>query len=322
MNQERRLRVLELQRLVSGCLKKINTPDVPAAEQLDSSLSLLTAYDELAGELYQARRSLPATDPLRIDLEDRTASLVYELTALESRKSKSLSYSSFVQRYRQIWREELSLFLHLACAFLAFFFLGWNIAVNYPDLVPLLVPQSMMEAIIDRQAWFETPRLSPLFFALYIAWNNIKVALNCFIGGAALGLGGLFLVFLNAVHFGAVTGYCAVNNFHEELLGFVYSHGALELTIIVCSGFASVLYGRVFFLRPYSLFIPRMREGARRAGYVILGVTPWLILAAFFEAFVSPWNYFSESSKLLIGLSITALFWIWTFAPIEKDPKH
>jgi uncharacterized membrane protein SpoIIM required for sporulation len=222
---------------------------------------------------------------------------------------------AWARRYRQVWRRNLPLFLFTALVFLASSALGWRIGVSAPEYAPVILSQRLVEDILEKNRWFDSIRESPWASGLAIAANNIKVAVNAFALGAVLGIGGLLVLIFNGLVFGGVLGFCQANGFDRELSAFVSGHGPLELTIIVASTFASFLLGRVFYMRPYSLFRHRMRKAAAEAGCVLLGVLPWLILAAALEVFVSPWPQFSDRSKGLIGLIAAAAFWAWTLAP-------
>ena len=57
------------------------------------------------------------------------------------------------------------------------------LAVEEPELVPALFPQEFMETIIDREAWFERIRNSPLLTGIEIGLNNIMVSFKAFLMG-------------------------------------------------------------------------------------------------------------------------------------------
>ena len=143
------------------------------------------------------------------------------------------------------------------------------------------------------------------------------VCVRCFSAGALLGLGGLIMLIFNGLLFGGVVGLCAAHDFHEPLVRFVLSHGPLELSVIVSSAVASMIYGRVFFMRPWSKFPQRFSAGARDAGVLAVGVTPWLLLAGFFEGFISPSELLSNTARVVLGLSAAVLFWWWNFGGVH-----
>jgi uncharacterized membrane protein SpoIIM required for sporulation len=178
-----------------------------------------------------------------------------------------------------------------------------------------------MEMILEQEKWFDKLAENPVMGALSITINNIKVGLNAFLASALVGIGGLIILCFNGLFIGAIFGYCQANGFHHALGEFVLSHGPLELSIIIAAAFAGLIYGRVFFQRPYRFFGVRLGHEARRGATIIIGTLPWLILAGFFEGFISPFYYFNWQQKLIAGLLLAAIFWFWTFMPQAKPKK-
>lgn len=292
--------------------------EIASRERAQLGFEVLRKYDMLTTELYRARAQLPEQHPERRRIEDAAAEVSFELLFNSHRKRRQGAFRSFVTAYRAIWRRELYLFTYCLVLFLSCCLVGFNVAANYPEYAQVLIPQQLMEDILDNRAWYERIRDDPLGAGIGIAWNNINVAINCFLAGALLGLGGLALLCYNGVFFGAIFGYCWVNDFSDDLGEFVLSHGPLELSIIIAASFSSMLYGRAFFMRPYRLFASRLTHGGREAAIVALGVTPWLIFAACFEAFVSPFEYLTFTTKVFVGIAAALCFWLWTFWP-EKE---
>jgi uncharacterized membrane protein SpoIIM required for sporulation len=278
---------------------------------------LMISYDGVSAELYRLRKKAPPTDPLRMRIEDMVSTFSQDLLDSQARSSEARvdSENSWLMRYRQIWRDESGLFLLSALLFVAGSILGWQIVTEHPDYASSILPQNLIGSILEHHRWFEDIQTSPVIEGLQIAFNNIKVTLTCFIFGALLGLGGFWILFYNGLLLGAVLAFCNSQGFDDELWNFVIGHGMLELTIIISGAFASFLFGRVFYMRPYSEFGARMRIAGRDASTVIAGVLPWLLLAAFIEVGVSPWPQFSSQSRFIIGAGAALSFWAWTFWP-------
>ena len=314
---------LEIQRSLARRLRTFSSSS--SVKQNTTSVTqlfgVLHDYDCLAGELYRLRASVPRTDRQRAQLEEFMSEVSQELLTVRAEQGEERAYQTWVQRYRMIWRREVSLFLFTLCLFAGSTLLGWNVVVRDPQMVPVLISQHFMETIIDQQPWFQEIRTNPYLYGFKIAWNNIQVSITCFTLGALLGIGGLYVLCYNGVFFGAIMGYCYMNGFHKELTDFVIGHGPLELTIIIASAFASMLYGRTFFMRPLREFPARFARGAKDAVSVIVGVLPWLVLAACLEVFVSPFDYLGFEAKLLLGSVCTVLFWLWTFWPENTEEK-
>lgn len=285
---------------------------------LDDAFATIRSYDALASDLYRLRAFLPPSDPLRVQTEDVVAAASQELIGFQKEKREGASYSSLIARYREIWRENFSLFLFTTMLFLASVFVGWHIATSEPDFASVFISQPMMENIAEKKPWFESIQAFPPLHGLLIAWNNIKVGITCFTLAALLGIGGVLILCYNGLLFGAIMGFCYTHAFDDALSTFVIGHGILELTLIVATAFAGFLFGRVFYMRPYRLFGRRMVLAVREAGCVLFGILPWFVLAASIEVFISPWPEIRLSSKLQIGILAAALFWLWTFAPFRK----
>jgi uncharacterized membrane protein SpoIIM required for sporulation len=282
-----------------------------------STFRLIVGYENLAARLYQARSGLPPGDPLRRRLEEAAAEASQDLLSFQRERQveDEHSYSAWVARYRAVWRENGALFLFTLALFLVSAVTAWAVTVHDPDIATAILSQTMVEDVLEQKKWFESIQPSPLWDGIQIAINNIKVAINCFILGSMLGIGGLLLLSYNAVILGGILAFCYINGFDEELMRFITGHGVLEMTIMIASAFASFLFGRVFYMRPYSLFRQRMALAASDAGVVLVGILPWLLLAATIEVGVSPWPQYSTSSRVLIGVGVAAPFWIWTLWP-------
>lgn len=284
---------------------------------VQSSFGLITRFEELSAALYQARAMLPPNDPLRRRVEEAAAEASQDLLSIQRDRSggKGQGYDEWVKKYRAIWRENGSLFLFTVILFLISAVAAWSLTVKDPSTASAILPQHMIEDVLEGKKWFESIESNPVMDGISIALNNIRVAINCFVLGSILGLGGLLILSYNGIIFGGVLGFCYANGFDDELMKFVTGHGVLEMTIIVASAFASFLFGRVFYMRPRGLFRRRMAMAASDAGIVLTGIVPWLILAACIEVGVSPWPQYSMSTRITVGLGVASLFWAWTLWP-------
>ena len=303
-----------------GNLKRFEPTSKDNPPNSDSAFELLKDYDNAVGVFFKLKAQNSTTTNFS-RYQEVILSTSHELLKFRSNIKEKYGYREWILDYRTIWKRNLELFYFCLALFSVSMIVGWSIGVSEPSFVPLIVPQYLMEQIIDHTSWFAKLQEDPLMGGLGIAINNIRVATVCFLLGSVLGIGGMVLLCFNGLLFGTVFGYCMSRGFHRELFDFVLSHGFLELTIIIASAFAGLLLGRVFYQRPYSKFGERIRCAAREAGIVATGVVPWLILAAFFEGFVSPFHYFTTEIKLLLGVTIGVLFIFWTFKPTISAKK-
>lgn len=317
-----RIRILNQQRHLRETLMLLTRPrssDLP--NRFDLLFRLLIQFDLLAKSLYRLRAT-GENDSLRHTTQELVASASRDLLGFQAARRQRSPEETFVYRYRRTWRANFSLFLYTLAMFVVACLVGWNVGVADYEYASLLIPQSLMEQILDQHKWFDDIQRAPLLYGIGIARNNIGVAINCFALAALAGLGGVYILVFNGLFFGAILGFCKVNGFDESLLNFVVGHGVLELTLIVASAFSGFIFGRVFYMRPYRLFKTRLAAAAGDAGILLLGLLPWLVLAAALEVFVSPWPWLDYDDKILIGALAAGGFWLWTFWPLPQARRE
>lgn len=285
------------------------------AQDLFTALGYMSKLERLSGLVYRGRYQ---KNPQQSDYEDMLTQHFAHLRLCQEQRRQDQRYQRFVTNYRQIWRQHLSLFLISFAIFASTLVLGFYLATMRPEYVQVLFPQSFQEIVVEHTKWYNGIREDVVINGFFIAVNNIKVAANTFIGGCLFGIGALLLLFYNGVQIGAVVGYCFSQNFHEPLVGFIISHGFLELTIIMAAAFAGLVIGRGFYAGRPSQWSKTVAQSGRQGFTLLIGILPWLLLAAFFEVVVSPFDYFSFPQKLAGGIFIGLLFWVWTFWPIKQ----
>jgi uncharacterized membrane protein SpoIIM required for sporulation len=143
------------------------------------------------------------------------------------------------------------------------------------------------------------------FMAGFYVYNNVGIAFRCFAMGILFGLGSVFFLVYNGLMIGAVGGLVTAAGHGGNLLTFIASHGAFELTAIVISGAAGMVTG-------YALIDTggRTRFGSlrRRAGDIarlVLGAAMMLLIAAALEGFWSP-----SPVPARIKLTVAAGLWV------------
>ena len=170
--------------------------------------------------------------------------------------------------------------------------LGMGLAVyQAPELIySLLSPESVadLEAMYAPNPSADNRNASTdlAMFGYYI-YNNIGLGFRTFAGGLLLGIGAAFMLLLNGVFIGAVSGYLTARGFIETFYTFVAGHGAFELTGIVLAGVAGLKLGWAVAAPGRLSRVESLRQAATSGVRLILGVTALLLLAAFIEAFWS-----------------------------------
>jgi len=186
--------------------------------------------------------------------------------------------------------------------------LGMGLAVyQAPELIySLLSPESVadLEAMYAPNPSADNRNASTdlAMFGYYI-YNNIGLGFRTFAGGLLLGIGAAFMLLLNGVFIGAVSGYLTARGFIETFYTFVAGHGAFELTGIVLAGVAGLKLGWAVAAPGRFSRVEALRRAASGGVRLILGVVALLLLAAFIEAFWSSNRAIPAEIKYAVGIA-------------------
>lgn len=141
----------------------------------------------------------------------------------------------------------------------------------------------------------------PVEMFFMIAWNNIRVGILCFLLGLLFQVGTIYIIFSNAVMVGAFIWFFVQRNLFKESFFAIMLHGTLELSMIVLAGAAGLTLGRgLVFPGSYTrlqAFLLSARHGIR----IMLGVSAFLLVAAFIESFATR---FTDAPNLIRGIII------------------
>lgn len=143
-----------------------------------------------------------------------------------------------------------------------------------------------------------------------IATNNIWVSLVMIISGALFSIGPVFFLLRNGIMVGAFEYYFFSKGLGAQSILVIWIHGTLEiLTIVVAGGAGLVLGHGLLFPKTYTRLVA-FKNSAKDATKIALGIVPILLLAAFFE------GYITRHTGMPIWLSISILvssfiFMVW-----------
>lgn len=136
--------------------------------------------------------------------------------------------------------------------------------------------------------------------AAFYVTNNVQVAFIAFALGVTLGLGTLYTLVQNGVIMGVTLALVRHHGSLGNFLAFVASHSFIELGAIVIAAGAGLGLGRAIVAPgPYRRVVA-LKRAAREAATLVMGAACMLLLAAFFEAFVSPSSW-APRTKAVIG---------------------
>lgn len=139
----------------------------------------------------------------------------------------------------------------------------------------------------------------------FYVYNNVGIAFRCFATGVLFGLGSAFFLVFNGLQIGAVAGLLTASGRGFNLLTFVASHGAFELTAIVIAGAAGLVMGYALVDTGGRGRFASLRAQAPDITRLVLGAAVMLLVAAGIEAFWSP-----SSVPPPVKLVVAALLWL------------
>jgi uncharacterized membrane protein SpoIIM required for sporulation len=182
--------------------------------------------------------------------------------------------------------------------------------------------QHLIPTIEDRELWAKIPVNERPYASSFIMQNNIQVAFLAFASGALAGLPTLWLMVMNGLILGGLTGLTAHYGIGWELWTFVIGHGVIELSVIFVAGGAGLKLGWAI-LQPGLL---RRRDAlalaARQAVRLIIGCVPLLVGAGLIEGFISPAENIPWFVKWSVGLGTGAvLYGYWLLAGRDKPRR-
>jgi uncharacterized membrane protein SpoIIM required for sporulation len=152
-----------------------------------------------------------------------------------------------------------------------------------------------------------------MFF--YIAYNNIRVALACFVSGIAFGAGTLWVLLRNGIMLGSFQYYFFAKGLGWDSVLVIWLHGTLEISAIVIAGMAGMVMGSGLLFPGTRSRTESLKRAARDGVKIVIGLVPVFVAAAFLEGFVTRHTsmpvWLSISILLLSLLFITGYFVIY-----------
>src|SRR5262249_29072077 len=155
----------------------------------------------------------------------------------------------------------------------------------------------------------------PVVASSGIATNNMSVALAGWAGGAALGLGSLYVILLNGFLLGAVLATTLHYGLAGALLEFVSAHGPLEITLILVTSAGGAPPGPALAAPPELSPRGGWERAGRDAPVPLRSCSPAVVVLGIVEAVVSPAPTVPRLLKAGLGLGLEASFLVLAWNP-------
>lgn len=155
-----------------------------------------------------------------------------------------------------------------------------------------------------------------------IAFNNIKVAMMCFIGGIFFSAGTLWLLTSNGIMLGAFQYFFFARGLGAASVLTIWIHGTLEISSIVIAGTAGLIMGNSLLFPGTYKRIDSLKRAARDGAKIIITLIPIFIAAAFLESFITRQTQMPVwlSVSILLG-SLSFILWYFVLYPLQLKRK-
>lgn len=208
---------------------------------------------------------------------------------------------------------------------------GWISNVLEPDFVRVVLGDSYVNQTMeniekgDPMAVYKSAGAGEMF--TFIAINNIRVSFLMYVLGAFAGIPTVLILLTNGIMVGSFLQFFFAHGLGWTAMTTIFLHGAVELSAIVLAGGCGLLLGSSMLFPGTYTRSQAMMQGARMSLKMILGVAPFIIVAALIEGFVTRWYLeMSEYLRLLIIIGTFAvLVWYVIIYPMkfkEHETEH
>ncbi len=208
------------------------------------------------------------------------------------------------------------------CLFIVFVFIGFFSAKHEQTFVREILGDSyvdMTEKNISEGKPFQVYGYgNELLSFLALFTNNISVALKEFAGGILLGFPTVTGLLYNAIMVGTFEYLFYTHGLMSDSLLTILIHGTLELFSIVVASTAGLVLATSWLFPQNKKRLDALKGGAKEGLIIALSGFPTLLMAAFFEGFVTRHTDMPLWLKLLIIVSsVTLIVFYFIVYPIR-----
>lgn len=225
-------------------------------------------------------------------------------------------------RFARYWKYELPLLFHKYRKQIIYSFIFFIIAASigalsakYDDrFVRLIMGDSYVnmtnENIAKGDPFGVYKKTGEFQMFFQIAANNVWVSLVMFVSGVIFSIGPVFFLLKNGIMLGAFEYYFFSKGLGTQSILVIWIHGTLEILAIIIAGGAGLVLGHGLLFPKTHTRLVAFKNSAKDATKIALGIIPIILMAAFFESFIT------RHTEMPIWLSISILagsliFMIW-----------
>jgi uncharacterized membrane protein SpoIIM required for sporulation len=272
-------------------------------------------YRDAAADLALARRDFPhepATDYLN-HLVSRGHATMYQGQPMALNRLWRFFRAGFPRSFRRL----LPFYLLAAALFIVPGLLVGLATAMDPQAARQLLPtqlQQLIPLIERRELWTNIPVAERPYTSSFIMRNNIQVIFLSFAGGVLFGLFTLYILVVNGIMIGGLTGLTIHYGVGLDLWTFVIGHGVIELSVIFMAGGAGLALGWALLRPGFRSRRDALVQAARVSIRIIIGAVPLLVIAGIIEGFLSPNESIPAIVKWGVGLMSGILLYAYLLA--------
>lgn len=156
-----------------------------------------------------------------------------------------------------------------------------------------------------------------------IALNNTWVSFVMYISGVLFSIGPVYYLLRNGIMVGAFEYYFFSKGLGAQSILVIWIHGTLEiLSIIVVGGAGLVLGHGLLFPKTYTR-IQAFKNSAKDATKIVIGIIPIILLAAFFEGFITRHTEMPLwLSVFILTSSLFFMVWYVIIYPMQLSKRN
>ena len=285
---------------------------------------LANDFTELVNDLAYAKTFYPTSKVTKF--LNGQASKIY-LSIYQNRKEEANRLAGFWKYDLPLTvRKHHSTILLLFIFFSIFFMIGFFSSMYDPGYMRDMVGDGYVDMTEDNIAngnpfgVYQTG--TPFIVWLGIFINNTVVALTFYAKGIALGIPTIISLLQEAVRLGAFDYMFTSKGYGEMFILTVFLHGSLEISSIILASASGVILGKSFLFPGTIGRLASLKQGAKDGLKILIGIIPILMVAAFFESFVTRHYRMHIVFSLSILLSSSGfLVWYFIIYPIRLQKK-
>ena len=233
---------------------------------------------------------------------------------------------SFRGRFVNFWFQELPQLMHESrVAFrISFFVFVLSVAIGVlssamdPQFAEVILGPDYVEMTIDNISSGDPMAVykdkGAFGMSLGITMNNLFVSFLIFVFGAFFSIGSIIHIINNGVMVGAFQYFFIERDLFWDSFLTIWIHGTLEISAMVIAGAAGITMGRgLVFPGNYSR-AKAFQQSARRGIKIMVGIIPIIILAGFFEGYLTRHTETPEIVRglfIFICLAFVLTYFVW-----------